>query len=241
MIKYAQCLIFLSSDTLSPKNRNHCYNRAMKLDKKQIRLAPDVRKRMILKAAAALFIERGFEAVDMGSIAERAAIARPTVYKYFASTEVILSCLLDDALDALWIQLQPVLGRASEIGSEQTYREVFAVLLKHPDILKLLHSGGGPLFQKYRHTLLFERLAQQIHLQLPPEDENPYKRLIDSVLLESLAFWAVLDPSLDVELLGRTIAATLKNKPAENKPAEDGSKLTPSPATKPKAKARAKS
>lgn len=177
--------------------------------KKQIRLAPEVRKRLILEAAAELFITRGFEAVDMAAIAERASVARPTVYKYFASTEVILGQLLDEAVEALWNQLGPVLEQAGSVAMAQSYQDIFAVLLQHPRFLQLLHSGGGPIFRRYRHTLLFERLAGQIRQRIPVIEEFTYKWLIDSVLLENLAFWAVTDPGLDAALLGRAVAATL--------------------------------
>lgn len=177
------------------------------------RLAPEVRMELILGAAAELFIERGFEAVDMAAIAERAKVARPTVYKYFASTEVILERLLEAHLQAVWVDLEPVLAQLPTMERARAYAEIFAILLRHPASLKLFHSGGGPIFHRYRKILLFERLASIADAKLPVE-EFPYKRLIDSVLLESLAFWAVMEPSLDPKQLGEALALTLAPSPA---------------------------
>lgn len=179
----------------------------MSKEHQRIRFNPEVRKRQLLQVALDLFTEQGFETVDMAMIAERAQVARPTVYKYFASTEVMLAQLLETGLETVWADLQPVVS-APDIGCEQSYQALFKVLLQHPQLLKLLHSGGGPIFRKYQHQLFFERLAQ--HLDLPVRPNNhPYQWLVVSVLLEGLAYWAVVNPTLDREQLSQTLAATL--------------------------------
>jgi AcrR family transcriptional regulator len=172
------------------------------------RLDPEARKRQIMAVAAELFVERGFEAVDMAQIAERADVARPTVYKYFPSTEAILGLLLDEAMDEIWAELGPLVACAPELERERAYEAVFAVLLRHPASMKLLHAGGGPIFHRYRRALLYDRLVSSLATHLPPE-ELPYKRLIESVVLESLAFWAVTDPGIDAAALSRSLAYTL--------------------------------
>lgn len=193
------------------------YNERMSTSKAWTRLSPEVRKEQILAAALSLFIERGFEAVDVPDIAERAGVSRPTIYKYFASTDVILEQLLERALQEVWLDLVPVVERAAYIERTQAIREAFSVLIRHPVSIKLLHSGGGPIFHRYRKTFLFERLGAYLHATLP-EEEQPYKHLLDSVVLENMAFWAIMEPSIDLERLSETIASTLAANASPPKP-----------------------
>jgi AcrR family transcriptional regulator len=168
------------------------------------RLDPEERKRLILDAAADLFIERGFEAVDMADVAARAGVARPTVYKYFPSTEAMLHPLLDAAMKQAWTRLRPILAARGE-GEPADVKAIFAALLEEPRILRLLHAGGGPIFQRHRRAFLSGRMARKLRAQMGTE-RRPYLLLIESVLLESLAHWAVSDPGIDVDALAETLA-----------------------------------
>lgn len=56
------------------------------------------RRAAILEAARALFAEKGLLASTIDELAERAEVAKGTIYLYFKSKEEILSALLDDGL-----------------------------------------------------------------------------------------------------------------------------------------------
>lgn len=62
--------------------------------KKRTRLAPDVRREQILKAALAEFTAHGYAATSIAKIAERAGISKGNVYVHFASKDEIFETLL---------------------------------------------------------------------------------------------------------------------------------------------------
>ncbi|WP_165692742.1 TetR/AcrR family transcriptional regulator [Mycolicibacterium fortuitum] len=57
------------------------------------------RAERILRAAMHLFHERGFNAVGVDLIGERAGMSGPAIYRHFASKDAILVTLVDDAID----------------------------------------------------------------------------------------------------------------------------------------------
>lgn len=170
------------------------------------RLAPEVRRRQILETAERLFVSHGFEAVDMAAIAEKVGIARPTVYKYFPSTEAILERLLQDALPPFEARLTPLLPHPADGADPQDVKALFRFLLGERRLLALLHSGGGPIFLHHQRAFLSELLTKVLRPRLGPE-RVPYLLLSLCVLLESMAFWAIRDPAIDSEQLADTLAA----------------------------------
>jgi AcrR family transcriptional regulator len=52
----------------------------------------------IVAAATALFLERGYDGTSLADVAERAAVARPTVIAAFGGKPALLSRVLDEAL-----------------------------------------------------------------------------------------------------------------------------------------------
>jgi AcrR family transcriptional regulator len=57
------------------------------------------RDRKILEEAAKLFFQRGFEAVGVDEIGERAGVTGPAIYRHFSGKDEILATLFDEALD----------------------------------------------------------------------------------------------------------------------------------------------
>lgn len=54
----------------------------------------------ILRAAEALFAERGFHATGMAAICEAVGMSPGTLYRYFSSKDAIIVAFVDDELDA---------------------------------------------------------------------------------------------------------------------------------------------
>lgn len=177
------------------------------------RLPSADRRQQILSAGAQLFVERGYEAVTMGDIATALGISRPTIYSYFTSTEAILDALLNERLDHLRTRLEPLITELRPQATEgpTVVETVFRFLVKERETLALLHSGGGPLFQSRRRMILNE-LAN--HPQFDPgqlRDTNPYALTLITTLLDSLAFRAIMDPTIDEDALARTLGAFVRN------------------------------
>lgn len=65
------------------------------------------RSEQILDAALSLFQERGFDAVGVAELGERAGVSGPAIYRHFASKDEILGTLFDRAMDRLFIHTPP--------------------------------------------------------------------------------------------------------------------------------------
>ncbi|MDO4245359.1 MAG: TetR/AcrR family transcriptional regulator [Deinococcus sp.] len=113
------------------------------------RLSADVRREQILETASALFTEQGFENIKMADIAEKLETSRPNIYTYYPSTEAILDTLLERAVDEYTNDLRQTL--ADNPGSDVI--DVFHILMRHREMLLLLHSGGGPKFRERRRKV----------------------------------------------------------------------------------------
>src|SRR4051794_32884024 len=85
--------------------------------------AQRARRRRILRAAADLATEGGFDAVQMREVAERADVALGTLYRYFPSKIHLLVSVLADEMDALHNRL-----KAASAGPESPEERVSAVL-----------------------------------------------------------------------------------------------------------------
>jgi TetR/AcrR family transcriptional regulator, fatty acid biosynthesis regulator len=64
------------------------------VEKMRTRMAPDVRRNLILDAAATLIIGEGLTMVNMERIARQAGVSKALVYSYFGKESVLLSELL---------------------------------------------------------------------------------------------------------------------------------------------------
>jgi AcrR family transcriptional regulator len=85
--------------------------------------AQRARRRRILRAAAELATEGGFDAVQMREVAERADVALGTLYRYFPSKIHLLVSVLADEMEELHDRL-----KAASAGPESPADRVFAVL-----------------------------------------------------------------------------------------------------------------
>ncbi|UQN09353.1 TetR/AcrR family transcriptional regulator [Deinococcus sp. QL22] len=170
------------------------------------RLPSADRREQILKVGAALFVERGYEAVTMGDIATALGISRPTIYSYFTSTEGVLDALLDERLDTLLTLLEPLLNTPPETEEGSNRIEaIFELLLRERDTFSLLHSGGGPTFRQRRHDFL-NKIGQRLPLvPNPPGQEYATLLLIITTLLDSLVYRAANDPTVNATELARAL------------------------------------
>ncbi len=84
--------------------------------------APDqgersVKKRAILRAAAALFRERGYERTRLNDIAQALNVTKPTLYYYIENKEDILVEIQQTGLDEIMEELA-ALGRGAQSGAD---------------------------------------------------------------------------------------------------------------------------
>lgn len=113
------------------------------------RLSADVRREQILETASVLFSEQGFENIKMADIAEKLETSRPNIYTYYPSTEAILDTLLERVVGEYVSEMRQML--TENPGSDAV--DTFEVLMRHREMLMLLHSGGGSKFRERRRKV----------------------------------------------------------------------------------------
>jgi len=101
--------------------------------------------RALLEAARAVIDEKGYNAVDILDITERANVSKATFYKHFANKEACVHELMLQGFDAL---LEHIFegGRRAEsrvAWVRESFREAFAWAAKNREILLIMVGGGA--------------------------------------------------------------------------------------------------
>jgi AcrR family transcriptional regulator len=110
------------------------------------------RKNDILLSARAVFAQSGFRRTTVDEIAERAEVAKGTIYLYFENKDAILADLVLEALTELYDQLKSACEARSLLQPDEQLRTLANTYLifsqRSPDYFRLLtafdsaHLGG---------------------------------------------------------------------------------------------------
>jgi AcrR family transcriptional regulator len=100
----------------------------------------------LLAAAAALFVERGYDATTMTEIAARAEASIGSLYLFFPTKAALAQAMLADLSEALSTRLdvlqQQVDGRPAAIIADALFEELSAFLHQHPVYTVLVDRAG---------------------------------------------------------------------------------------------------
>lgn len=126
------------------------------------------RRQRILLAAARLFSESPYDAVHVDEIALAARVAKPTVYRYFATKEALFAEALEQAIDELSSAVGGICVRRET--AEERLRSVITLVLDRVGHLKAVWramesegvhlNGQGRLTIRRRFRELSGRIAQ---------------------------------------------------------------------------------
>ncbi|MFC3533630.1 TetR/AcrR family transcriptional regulator [Vogesella facilis] len=120
-----------------------------------MRVKTESKRQAIVAAAAAVFIERGFEAASMAEIASRAGGSKATLYSYFPSKEelflMVMRYLAEERMQQAFARLVPSDDLA---GALQAFGENLLLNVLSPELAALRgivlgegrRSGVGRLF-----------------------------------------------------------------------------------------------
>jgi TetR/AcrR family transcriptional regulator, mexJK operon transcriptional repressor len=124
------------------------------------------KRRAVVEAATALFLQHGYPGTSMDQIAAAAAVSKPTVYRFFADkeqlfTEIVLGTL-DQAGQPFRARLA-ALARTTRLAGDlrQLAREYLATVIQ-PRVLQLrrLVIGASPYLPEVARTY-YERAPEQ--------------------------------------------------------------------------------
>jgi AcrR family transcriptional regulator len=100
------------------------------------------RRAEIMRAAEALFSERGFHEVTMEAIAERAELSKGAVYLYFCSKEELFFTLIRETAHDFLAALESAIAEPGSFVDRLTrmVQRYFAFFEHHRAFFKLIHS-----------------------------------------------------------------------------------------------------
>jgi AcrR family transcriptional regulator len=95
---------------------------------------------LILRAAADIIHERGYEGATMKEIADRSGTKIGSLYRFFPTKEIVADALIDlyaDSFNALW---QNIIARGPAVSTEQLSDLLLSVFVQNPERHKALTS-----------------------------------------------------------------------------------------------------
>lgn len=123
-------------------------------------------RRLLMAAGRALFVERPVEQVAIGSITDRAGVAKGSFYNHFDSRESLFEQIIEVTLQDLlqkYEAFDPPIGDPLARGLARA-RFAFHTLLSDPDTCRLLLKSGQPsrggAIDRVLRMVLGEQLAQ---------------------------------------------------------------------------------
>jgi TetR/AcrR family transcriptional repressor of mexJK operon len=124
------------------------------------------KRRAVVEAATALFLQHGYPRTSMDQIATAAEVSKPTVYRFFADkeqlfTEIVLGTL-DQAGQPFRARLAALAGTTQLTGDlRQLARDYLATVIQ-PRVLQLrrLVIGGSPYLPEVARTY-YERAPER--------------------------------------------------------------------------------
>ncbi len=103
------------------------------------------RRRQILDETLRLWDEETFATLTMAKVAERCALAKGTLYLYFATKEELLLALLEELLAEWFDALDAALDAAGPWNAEHVAHTIGAIIAERMALTRLLAIGEGIL------------------------------------------------------------------------------------------------
>jgi AcrR family transcriptional regulator len=102
----------------------------------------------LLDAAAACFVEKGYEATTMTEVAARAGASIGSLYQFFPTKEVLAQALLEQYAQAVYAELGKLAEQSMQWDTEELAERLCAFLVtfrkRHPAFVMLVESAPTP-------------------------------------------------------------------------------------------------
>lgn len=149
-------------------------------------------QKLLREALIELIEERGFEALTVGEITERAMVSRAAFYRNYQDKYDLVEQIFAEAMQALF----DILSDPNTIHSPQTWEKFFEHIAEYERIYRaLLGRKGSPWFVwKMRASLVelvkeFGRLATPSGITLYPESDEFVPDLVATMFVEAITWW----------------------------------------------------
>lgn len=128
---------------------------------------PERKRRILMTAATALFLEKGYDGTSMDDVAARAMVSKPTVYKYFSDKERLFAEIVSATtgqIDGLVrLVAETMAGHADIRTALGVVAREFLTALMQPQVLRLrrlviANAGRFPALGRSWYEQGFERV-----------------------------------------------------------------------------------
>lgn len=113
-----------------------------------MRIKTDAKRQSIIKTAARMFEEVGFESASMAMISAKIGGSKTTLYNYFSSKEELFIEVMCDLIDQQTAKLQPIIYKGDITKTLTAYGTVFVEFTTSPWVMDMLTTIIG--FKKNR-------------------------------------------------------------------------------------------
>jgi AcrR family transcriptional regulator len=170
----------------------------------------------ILAAAATLFAEHGVEETSLGQIADRAQIAKGTLYYYYPSKELLA---LDVFEHLSRNHLERLGGMTGSRNAGELLSSVLTITANNPEYTRtfflLLHEAvRKPSFRDpFKATAAEQRSWWKEFFASQGREDAEELAMVFSSLVAGLAIASLVDPeSVDVKRVGETVSRLFAQK-----------------------------
>jgi AcrR family transcriptional regulator len=163
-------------------------------------------RRALTNALIALTLEKGYEAVTVRDLAERADIGYATFFRHFSDKDALLADVLEGTLQDLLELIQPVMD-----DPERTATLVFDHVGQHRDLVRVLlrTRNASPLMPRifaFSAKAMLERFTPKPEGPIPPEIAAHH--MIAS-FIELIEWWLEHDAPYPPERMGAIVSALI--------------------------------
>ncbi|MDD2420990.1 MAG: TetR/AcrR family transcriptional regulator [Heliobacteriaceae bacterium] len=154
----------------------------------------------IFRGAIDVFAEKGFDRATMDEVAERAGVAKGTLYYYFKGKEDLISFLMEEGIQQLISRIKARSGKAQD-PLDQLRQAIYTLVCffdENQDFCKLLLKG---IWSNADREKQFRQSLYRFYEQLRP---------ILVAGIEAKAFWPVPVDWAVVALFGLTTIVSLR-------------------------------
>ncbi len=161
------------------------------------------------RALLELTIERGFDEVTIGEIAERAGVNRSSFYQHYADKETLLADALDVALEDAALTIPTTTGPTSSAEPPKEFVALLRHIAEHAELYRWALGAHGSAAVADRIRERAEALTRH-HLAIAGE-AAPHRDIPAAVVAASIAgaamgalrAWLETEPPAPVELAAR--------------------------------------
>ena len=151
----------------------------------------DRKRRTVLLAASAVFLEKGYDGTSMDDVAGRAEVSKPTVYKYFSDKEQLFAEIVhattDQIDDLVRLVVETMAAEADVKTSLTVLARRFINALLQPQVLRLrrlviANADRFPDVGRSWYAQGFERVLAKLATTFQSLADRQLLKIVDPLL-----------------------------------------------------------